>query len=79
MGTVGERLRQYRFRRGMSKRALAAALGVSVPTILRWESGETVPNDYNLYRIEQMLAQAEESRERGRPAVETLPLFSRLP
>ncbi len=55
MGQVGERLREHRLRHGLSKRALAAQIGVSVPTVLRWEEGAAVPNDYNLYRIERIL------------------------
>ncbi len=55
MGEVGDRLRDHRLRHGLSKRALAAEIGVSVPTVMRWERGTAVPNDYNLYRIEQVL------------------------
>lgn len=55
MGQVGERLREHRLCHGLSKRALAREIGVSVPTVLRWEEGSAVPNDYNLYRIERLL------------------------
>lgn len=69
MTTVGSKLRDYRLRHGLSKRALAAQLGVSVPTIVRWEAGEAEPTDYNLYKIQRIL-------EADRPAhYETLPLF----
>lgn len=55
MGQVGDRLREHRLRHGLSKRAIANQIGVSVPTVLRWEEGTTAPNDYNLYRIELLL------------------------
>jgi transcriptional regulator with XRE-family HTH domain len=57
MELIGERLRRFRLERGLSKRALASRLGVSVPTILRWEQGLSVPNDYNLHKIERLLAE----------------------
>jgi len=30
-------------------------LGVSIPSIMRWESGAAEPNDYNRFKIEQLL------------------------
>ncbi|MBC7220745.1 helix-turn-helix transcriptional regulator [Candidatus Bipolaricaulota bacterium] len=43
-------------RHGLSKRILASQIGVSAPTLVRWEEGTAVPTDYNLYRIERLLA-----------------------
>jgi len=40
---------------------MADALGVSIPSIIRWEADVAAPNDYNHYKIEQILA-------RGAPA-----------
>jgi len=56
MRELGERLRGFRLRHGWSKRSVARRLGVSTPSIIRWEEGTAEPNDYNLYKIEQLLA-----------------------
>ena len=42
--TLGERLRAYRRRHGMSRKALAAKMEVNEATLWRWESGERVPS-----------------------------------
>jgi transcriptional regulator with XRE-family HTH domain len=57
MDQLGERLRTFRVRNGWSKRAIAQLLGVSIPSIMRWEDGTSQPNDYNRYKIEQFLDQ----------------------
>lgn len=64
MEDLGERLRCFRLENGWSKRATALRLGVSIPSIMRWEAGEAVPNDYNRYKIDRMLES--EARARGR-------------
>jgi len=55
MDTLGRRLQGFRLRNGWSKRAIAKRLGVSTPSIIRWEEGISEPNDYNRYKIEQLL------------------------
>ncbi len=57
MELIGERLRRLRLEHGLSKRAIASRLGVSVPTVMRWEEGISVPNDYNRHKIERLLAE----------------------
>ncbi|MCD5409079.1 helix-turn-helix domain-containing protein [Candidatus Bipolaricaulota bacterium] len=59
MELIGERLRRCRLERGLSKRAIATRLGVSVPTVMRWEEGASVPNDYNRHKLERLLAELE--------------------
>jgi len=54
---LGRRLNSFRVRNGWSKRAIALQLGVSIPSIMRWEDGTSEPNDYNRYKIEQFLEQ----------------------
>lgn len=56
MKGLGERLQGFRLRNGWSKRAVAEKLGVSIPSIIRWEEGRAEPNDYNRYKIERLLA-----------------------
>ena len=55
MDELGRRLNSFRVRNGWSKRAIALQLGVSIPSIMRWEDGTSEPNDYNRYKIEQLL------------------------
>ena len=56
MRELGERLRGFRLEKGWSKRTVARRLGVSTPSIMRWEQGIAEPNDYNRYKIEQLLS-----------------------
>jgi len=66
MRELGERLRGFRLRNGWSKRTVAKRLGVSTPSIMRWEQGAAEPNDYNRYKIERLLSAAD--RASGRPS-----------
>ncbi|MBC7092821.1 helix-turn-helix transcriptional regulator [Candidatus Bipolaricaulota bacterium] len=79
MEPVGEKLKRYRLHRGLSKRALAAKLGVSVPTILRWEEGMSLPNDYNRYKIDQLLEGQGPPHPAERPRLVLLSLFDPTP
>ena len=56
MRELGERLRGFRLENGWSKRTVARRLGVSTPSIIRWEEGIARPNDYNRYKIERLLS-----------------------
>jgi transcriptional regulator with XRE-family HTH domain len=48
-------LQRVRLANGWSKRVVAQKLGVSIPSIMRWEDGMAEPNDYNRYKIERLL------------------------
>ncbi len=65
---LGRELKLWRLQHGLSKRALAKILRVSVPTLTRWEEGETEPHDYNLHRIRDLLERAR-SQNRGIPQI----------
>jgi len=52
---LGSRLQRVRLANGWSKRVVAQKLGVSIPSIMRWEDGMAEPNDYNRYKIERLL------------------------
>ena len=56
MDRLGSRLQRVRLANGWSKRVVAQKLGVSIPSIMRWEDGMAEPNDYNRYKIERLLA-----------------------
>ena len=53
---LGKQLYSLRMSRGWSKRKVAIELGVSIPSIMRWEDGSVIPNDYNINNIEALLA-----------------------
>jgi transcriptional regulator with XRE-family HTH domain len=55
MDALGKRLQGFRLENGWSKRTTAKQLGVSIPSIIRWEEGISEPNDYNRYKIERLL------------------------
>ncbi|TSA50000.1 XRE family transcriptional regulator [archaeon] len=80
MDSLGQRLQHFRLESGWSKRALAEKLGVSIPSIIRWEAEIAVPNDYNRYKIEQFLSASARSQPQliptHRPSIEPLGLFS---
>ncbi|RLE40283.1 hypothetical protein DRJ23_02170 [Candidatus Acetothermia bacterium] len=66
MDRVGTRLKQSRLAHGRSKRRTAAELEVSSPSIIRWEEGESEPNDYNRFKIEALLAARTREADRVR-------------
>ena len=80
MDSLGQRLRHFRLESGWSKRALAEKLGVSIPSIIRWEAEIAVPNDYNRYKIEQFLSASARPEPQPIPthrsSIEQLGLFS---
>ena len=48
-------IRELRGRLGLTQEKFAARLGVSFPTINRWENARSVPSPLALQRIEQIL------------------------
>ncbi len=82
MDSLGKRLRCFRLERGWSKRLLAGKLGVSIPSIIRWEAEVAVPNDYNRYKIEQFLSEKACLENRSTPVyrskMKQLKLFSEV-
>jgi putative transcriptional regulator len=52
--------RQLRKRLGLTQEKFAARLGVSFPTINRWENGRSIPSPLALQRIEQILREMKE-------------------
>jgi transcriptional regulator with XRE-family HTH domain len=77
---LGERLRSFRLENGWSKRATAERLGVSIPSIMRWETGVAIPNDYNRYKIDRLLDSGAAVALRGDRVMVQLSLFpGRIP
>ena len=78
---LGKRLRGFRLENGLSKRATAERLGVSAPSIVRWEEGTAEPNGYNRFKIDQLLVGLQvPARPPARGAIIQLSLFpERIP
>jgi DNA-binding XRE family transcriptional regulator len=53
--TLGERIKKWRFERGLFQVDLAKRIGVSEMTIVNWEKGRTKPIKQNLERLEKIL------------------------
>lgn len=52
---AAELVREIRTRLGMTQEKLAARLGVTFPTINRWENGRAKPSPLALKQIEDLL------------------------
>ncbi len=48
-------IKQHRKQLGLTQKALAAKLGVSVPSVVNWESGKMTPRGNNLAKVEKFL------------------------
>ena len=48
-------IKQHRKKLGLTQKALAAKLGVSVPSVVNWESGKMGPRGKNLAKVEKFL------------------------
>ena len=48
-------IKQHRKKHGLTQKALAAKLGVSVPSVVNWESGKMAPRGENLAKVEKFL------------------------
>ncbi len=77
MEQLGRRLHSFRIRNGWSKRALAQQLGVSIPSIMRWEDGTSEPNDYNRYKIERLLEQSASTSDASLAQLDLFPQSKR--
>jgi putative transcriptional regulator len=55
LASTGDLVRQLRTRLGLTQEKLAARLGVTFPTINRWENGRAKPSPLALKQIEDLL------------------------
>ncbi|MEH2363817.1 helix-turn-helix domain-containing protein [Nostoc sp.] len=53
--TIGKLVRELRLQIGLTQEQFAASLGVTYPTINRWENGRSKPSPLALQKIEEML------------------------
>lgn len=66
---LSDRIRQVRQTANLTQAELAEALGVSQPTVNRWETGETEPSRATLEQLADATGAAPEWLAFGRPAV----------
>lgn len=52
---MGEKIREYRERAGLSQRELAQALGLDPSAVSSWEIGRSEPTVHNLRRMADIL------------------------
>jgi len=60
---ISELIRELRKRTGLTQEKFAAKLGVTFPTINRWENGRAKPSPLALQRIEELLRTMGENGE----------------
>lgn len=59
----GENIREMRKKRGMTQKELAAAIGMSKPTVMRYEKGQSYPSIKVMAKIEEILGFKRQSTE----------------
>ena len=52
---ISKRIRELRERTGLTQEKFAARLGVTFPTINRWENGRARPSPLAMQKIEELL------------------------
>jgi transcriptional regulator with XRE-family HTH domain len=52
---IGKLIRELRLATGLTQEKFAVKLGVTYPTINRWENGHTKPSPLAMQKIEEML------------------------
>lgn len=52
---MGEKIREFRERAGLSQRELAQALGIDPSAVSLWETGKNSPTVHNLRRLADIL------------------------
>jgi DNA-binding XRE family transcriptional regulator len=64
-GTLADRLRQTRARRGLSQDAAALSIGINRVTLARWETGEHAPRGLVLRVVEEWIAASRKGGKHG--------------
>ena len=57
---IGRLIRELRLLTGLTQEQFAATLGVTYPTINRWENGRVKPSPLAMEKIERLLQEIEE-------------------
>jgi transcriptional regulator with XRE-family HTH domain len=68
---IGKLIRELRLGAGLTQEKFAVKLGVTYPTINRWENGHTKPSPLAMQKIEEMLKHTDLYGQHVRWAVRT--------
>ncbi len=60
---IGKLIRELRLETGLTQEKFGAALGVTYPTVSRWENGLATPSPLALQKIEKQLRQIGKRRK----------------
>ena len=71
--TMALPIKQHRKKLGPTQKALAAKLGVSVPSVVNWESGKIAPRGKNLVKVKKFLGTKASSPKKAKKKVSTKP------
>ncbi|MEE2876217.1 MAG: helix-turn-helix transcriptional regulator [Candidatus Neomarinimicrobiota bacterium] len=58
-------IKQHRKKLGLTQKALAAKLGVSLPSVVNWENGKISPKGKNLAKVEKFLASSKDAPKKS--------------
>ena len=58
-------IKQHRKKLGLTQKALAAKLGVSLPSVVNWENGKISPKGKNLAKVKKFLASTAEAPKKA--------------
>jgi transcriptional regulator with XRE-family HTH domain len=65
---TGERIKAFRIKNGLTQLQIAHFMGVRPLTVGRWESGETIPSDRHISRLQRLLSSDKLSPEMFEPS-----------
>lgn len=62
-GNISEKIREIRFKLGLTQEQFAAKLGVTFPTVNRWENKKTKPSPLAIQKLEKLLSSLEKKKK----------------
>lgn len=63
---ISEKIREIRFKLGLTQEQFAAKLGVTFPTVNRWENKKTKPSPLAIQKLEKLLSSLEKKKNAPR-------------
>ena len=61
-GDISEKIREIRFTLGLTQEQFAAKLGVTFPTVNRWENKKTKPSPLAIQKLQKLLSSLEKKK-----------------
>tara|TARA_B100000963_G_C22328858_1_gene537699 strand:- start:131 stop:484 length:354 start_codon:yes stop_codon:yes gene_type:complete len=74
--TIGKEIKQFRKTNNLSQQQLANMLGVSTPSVSRWETGKENPTRYNMKRIKDLILKQAGSPEEEEEIIREIVLIT---